>query len=97
MGESKFKSVEGSFVLKTNTGGSMTYSIYGPRVPDDIAKVPEYIAELTRKELTGATVDEVEGFKKQIKELQATIDKKIEEINGLKKIAKGPVKSGLVA
>jgi len=94
MSESKFKSIDGTFTLRTTDGGSLTYGISGQRVPDDIAKVAEYVAELVRKVLLGATSDEVDGLKKQIKELQMTIDKKIAENVDLKKVAtKAPAKS----
>jgi len=88
MVESKYKSLEGSFVVKTVSGGSLCFGVNGSQVPDDVGQIPAYLAELARRELTGATSGEVENLHKRIKELEQTVDKKIGEISELKKIAK---------
>ena len=85
MSEGKYKSIKGTFVLETNTGGSLTFGVAGVRVPADQGKLPAYVAELVKQELEGAGSDEVERLHKRIAELEVTVDKKIAEANELKK------------
>lgn len=80
--ENVFKKVHGSITLD-GINGVVTISIAGDRVPQNTQEVPEYVAQCVKKALFGANDSEVASLKNRISELQAQVEKLIDEKKAL--------------
>jgi len=71
--------------------GVVTYKFEGRKVPNELKELPAYVGQLVGEVLNGASDGEIDDLRKQNSELQAKVDKLVDQV---KKTKQTPVTRG---